>query len=105
MRHGRVLLWTSVAVFIGVIVVMWMMPVNYESKATILTTGHDLSSEVGLLTNRDLLLKVASAVGLDTREIQNNLQVTSIEKTNIIKLMYRSRDPLVPASVLKTLLQ
>jgi uncharacterized protein involved in exopolysaccharide biosynthesis len=90
-RHGRLMAVSFLAVFLGVLLITWLIPPQYESQIKILVkrervdpvvspdqntqsaigpgdmTELDLNSEVELLKGRDILEKVVIATGLQTR--------------------------------------
>jgi uncharacterized protein involved in exopolysaccharide biosynthesis len=101
-RHGRLMLFTFLAIFGGVVLVTWLMPQQYEAQTKILvkherqdpvvttssnaqqtvtpdTSEMELNSEVELLKSRDLLEKVVTTNGLQKRAAPSWLRST-VEK-------------------------
>jgi uncharacterized protein involved in exopolysaccharide biosynthesis len=120
-RHARLMVWSFLIIFLGVVLITWMMPPRYDSQTKILVksnrvdqvvspdrntqlvapdmTETDLNSEVELLKSRDLLEKVV----VETR-LQNASPPTLI-RTILVKLALESgttssgQDPRVPRAV------
>ncbi len=147
-RHKRSFLLCFCGIFAGSIVAMFLVPPTYESKSQILVkrervdpvvsaektnpvqmredvTEEQINSEAELITSEDVLRKVVTDSGLDSRKstlsflnfglspeakisnavekLRSHLIVEPVKKTNIIKITYSAHDPKFAAQVLNNL--
>lgn len=139
-KHKKKIIFTFAAVVIGVAVVSLLMPPTYESKATVMikvgrehmlrpetgdtrssvffTQGEGVvNSEIQILTSRDLIARVITAIGPDRmyrsimatpltgltpmelalQRFEQNLKVEQKPKTDVISITFSHGDPKIAA--------
>lgn len=96
-------------------------PLNYN-----LRQEEIINSEIQILTNRDLLERVVTGVGVDkmypeiakskmsagikpvdvaVKKFKDNLAVTAVRKSNVVEISFRHEDPRMAATALNTLVE
>ncbi len=116
-KRKRLISFLTITIVIVSMAVTFIMPTIYEASARIVvekktntsspllqSLSEDLSSETEIIRSRFLIEKVIGSSHEDLiKDIQSNLSIEQVDKSNVLKITYKNSNPSRSAGFLKDL--